>query len=193
MKTILIATGNSHKIQEFKEIFEVLNVKANLVSPKDLGEYSEPIEDGKTYTENSIIKAKYYYDMYHLPTLADDSGIEIDFYDGKPGIYSARFLSDLSYVDKNNHIVNEMKNSDNRGARFKCYVTYIENDIIKTYEGTVEGTIAYKPEGEAGFGYDPIFIPKGETKTNAELGQDYKNRFCHRAIALKKWAKEYEE
>lgn len=192
MKKILIATGNPHKVKEFKEILEVLGINVELVSPKDLGEYSEPVENGTTYAENSLIKAKFYYNMYHLPTLADDSGIEIDFYDGKPGVFSARFLPDLSYKDKNDFIINELKDSDNRGAKFKCYVTYIENDVVKTYEGIVNGTIAKKQSGVEGFGYDPIFIPVGETKTNAELGQDYKNKYCHRAIALQKWAKDYE-
>lgn len=192
MEKILIATGNPHKVSEFKEILEVLDINVELVSPKDLGEYSEPVENGNSYAENSYIKAKYYYDLYHLPTLADDSGIEIDFYDGKPGIYSARFLSDLSYKDRNAHIINEMKDSDNRGAKFKCYVTYIKDDKVSNYEGIVEGSIAFDAKGDEGFGYDPIFIPKGESKSNAQLGQDYKNRYCHRAIALQKWAKDYE-
>ena len=192
MKKILIATGNPHKIKEFQEIFDVLGIEAELVSPKDLGEYTEPEENGSTYAQNSLIKAKYYYDLYHLPTIADDSGIEIDFYNGQPGIYSARFLSHLSANEKNEYIINEMKDSDNRGAKFNCYVTYIEDDNIKTYEGIVKGSIAKMINGVEGFGYDPIFIPEGETMSNAQLGQDYKNRHCHRALALQKWAKDYE-
>ena len=192
MKTIMIATGNPHKVKEFKEIFDVFELEINLVSPKDYNDDSEPIEDGNSYKENSLIKAKFFYDKYHIPTLADDSGIEIDFYDGKPGIYSARFLKDMSYEEKNIYITNEMKGSNNRGARFMCCVTYIENDEIYSFEGILNGTISDVPVGDEGFGYDPIFIPNGYNTTNAVLGQEFKNTHCHRAIALRKWADFFE-
>lgn len=193
MKKILIATGNAHKIQEFKDILKYLNVEVELISPKDLGSYEEPIENGKTYEENSYIKAKFFYDKFHLPTIADDSGVEIDFYDGKPGIYSARFLGDMSYRDRNIYITNEMKGSENRGASFHCVITYIENDIVNYYKGTLYGKIANEPKGDEGFGYDPIFICNGFNSTNAQLGQDFKNHHSHRALALRKWAKDFEK
>lgn len=193
MKKIFIATGNAHKIEEFLDIFKTLNLDVELISPKDFNDTSEPVEDGKSYQENSYIKAKYFYDKYHYPTIADDSGVEIDFFDGKPGIYSARFLDGKPYSEKNDYITKQMEGSTNRGASFHCAVTYIENDVVKTYEGVVYGTIAPKPMGVEGFGYDPIFITNGYDKTNALMGQEFKNEHSHRAIALRKWAEDLEK
>lgn len=193
MKKIFIATGNQHKVEEFSDIFKTMNLDVKLVSPKDFNDTSEPVEDGNTYEENSYIKAKFYYDKYHLPTIADDSGVEIDFFDGKPGIYSARFLDGKPYREKNEYITSQMKGSTNRGASFHCAVTYIENDVVKTYKGIVYGTIAEKPMGVEGFGYDPIFITNGYDKTNALMGQEFKNEHSHRAIALRKWAEDFEK
>lgn len=193
MKKIFIATGNTHKIEEFSDIFKTMNLDVELISPKDFNDNSEPVEDGKTYEENSYIKAKYWYDKYHYPTIADDSGVEIDFFDGKPGIYSARFLDGKSYREKNDYITCQMKGSTNRGASFHCAVTYIENDEVKTYKGIVYGTIADKPMGTEGFGYDPIFITNGYDKTNALMGQQFKNEHSHRAMALRKWAEDFEK
>ena len=193
MKKIFIATGNAHKIEEFSDIFKTMNLDVELISPKDFNDNSEPVEDGNTYEENSYIKAKYWYDKYHYPTIADDSGVEIDFFDGKPGIYYARFLDGKSYSEKNDYITSEMKGSANRGASFHCAVTYIENDVVKTYKGIVYGTIADKPMGTEGFGYDPIFITNGYDKTNALMGQEFKNEHSHRAIALRKWAEDLEK
>lgn len=189
----MVATGNDHKIEEFKAILNNLGVNVELISPKDFNDDSEPVEDGNSYQENSYIKAKYYYDKYHYPTIADDSGVEIDFYDGKPGIYSARFLSDMNYKERNEYITNEMKDSNNRNASFHCVITYIEDDIVKNYEGILYGKIAQKPKGNEGFGYDPIFIADGFNDTNASLGQEFKNNHSHRAIALRKWALDNEE
>ncbi|MDO4500155.1 MAG: RdgB/HAM1 family non-canonical purine NTP pyrophosphatase [Erysipelotrichaceae bacterium] len=192
MEKLFIATGNAHKITEFKEIFKTLGLEFDVVCPKDFNDDSEPNENGNSYAENSYIKAKYYYDKYKIPTIADDSGIEIDFYDGKPGIYSARFLPELNYKDKNNHILNEMRGSDNRGASFHCLATYIKDDVAKSYEGILYGHIADIQDGSKGFGYDPIFVAEGQTETNAVLGEEFKNKYSHRAIALGKWAKDLE-
>lgn len=193
MKKILVATGNPHKVIEFKEITDDLGLDIEYVCPKDFNDDSEPDENGNSYKENSYIKAKYYYDKYHLPTIADDSGIEIDFYDGKPGIYSSRWMHELSYKDKNSKILEEMKDSNNRGASFHCAITYIENDNVKQYEGIVHGHIANKIQGDKGFGYDPIFISDGQELSNGQLGDDFKKKYSHRALALRKWAEDYEE
>lgn len=195
MKKLMVATSNQHKVMEFKEIFELFGLTdIELVCPKDFNDDSEPIEDGNSFFDNSLIKAKFYFDKYHMPTLADDSGISIDYFDGKPGIYSARFLPGMNYAEKNEYIVNELKGSDNRGAQFTCVVTYIEeNGTVHQYEGIVEGTIAQKPEGNGGFGYDPIFVPNGQDKCVGLLGQDFKNHYSHRSIALKKFVDEYKK
>lgn len=192
MEKLFIATGNAHKITEFKEIFKSLGVEFDIVCPKDFNCQEEPVEDGKTFAENSAIKAKFYYNLFHLPTIADDSGIMIDFFDGKPGIYSARFLPELSYKEKNEYITNQMKNTANRGASFNCVISFVKDGVLKSYEGVVKGTIAYEPDGIEGFGYDPIFISEGQEKTNAVLGDKFKNEHSHRAIALRKWVEDFE-
>lgn len=196
MKKILIATSNAHKVSEVKDILASLNFDVDLVTPKQMAEgkdLGEPIEDGNTFKENSYKKAKFYYDLFKMPTIADDSGICIDFYDGKPGIHSARWLSELSYKDKNEKICNEMKGSDNRGAQFVCGITYIDEDGVRYYEGVIKGKIADAPMGLEGFGYDPIFVQDGQTKSTALLGEEYKKYNSHRALALRKMVEDFEK
>lgn len=195
MKKILIATSNAHKVKEVKDIFDSLNFKVELITPRDLDPNlkDEPIEDGDSFKANSYIKAKFYYDLYHMPTIADDSGICIDFYDGKPGIYSARWLSNLSYKEKNEKITSELKGSNNRGGQFVCGITYIDNDETLYFEGVLNGSIADTPQGIEGFGYDPIFIIDGQTKTTAQLGEDFKKYNSHRALALRKLVEYFEK
>ena len=196
MKKILIATSNKHKVSEVKDILDSLNFKCELVTPDILAkgrDIGEPIEDGNSFKENSYKKAKFYYDLFKMPTIADDSGICIDFYDGKPGIYSARWLSDLSYIEKNNKICKEMKDSTNRGAKFVCNITYIDENGVRYYEGILNGSISDMPRGVDGFGYDPIFIVDGQTKTTAELGEEFKKYNSHRALALRKMVLDFEK
>ena len=195
MKKILIATSNAHKVKEVKDIFDSLNFSVQLLTPKDLdpNNSNEPIEDGNSFKDNSYIKAKFYYDLYHMPTIADDSGICIDFYDGKPGIYSARWLKELSYKEKNIKITSELEGSNNRGAQFVCGITYIDDNQTLYFEGVLNGSIAFKPQGEEGFGYDPIFIIDGQSKTTAELGEEFKKYNSHRALALRKLVAYFEK
>ena len=196
MKKILIATSNAHKVSEVKDILASLNYEVDLITPKHLAngkDIGEPVEDGSTFKENSYKKAKFYYDLFKMPTIADDSGICIDFYDGKPGIYSARWLSELSYKDKNNKICDEMKDSTNRGAQFVCGITYIDDNGVSYYEGVINGQIAKMPMGEEGFGYDPIFVQEGQTLSTAQLGEEYKKYNSHRALALRKMVEDFEK
>ena len=185
MKKLFIATGNPDKIKEFKKIFDENGIKFDIVSPKNFNDDSEPVENGSTFEENAIIKAKYYYDKYHLPTIADDSGMCIEFLNDFPGIYSARFMGSHSYYDKNEALITIMDDAPNRNATFNCVVCYIdESGKINTFEGINGGTIAYKQAGDEGFGYDPIFVIPEFNKTEAELGYAYKNKYSHRAKAL---------
>lgn len=196
MKKILIATSNAHKVSEVKDILASLNYEVDLITPKQLAngkDIGEPVEDGSTFKENSYKKAKFYYDLFKMPTIADDSGICIDFYDDKPGIYSARWLSELSYKDKNNKICEEMKDSTNRGAKFVCGITYIDDNGVYYYEGVINGQIAKMPMGEEGFGYDPIFVQEGQTLSTAQLGEEYKKYNSHRALALRKMVEDFEK
>lgn len=188
MKKLFIASNNAHKIEEIKDILLRNNIEIEILCPKDFNYLEEPVEDGKTFEENAYIKAKFYYEKHHLPTLADDSGICIDFLDGGPGIHSARFLPDMNYDEKCDYIVNLLGDSTNRGAQFVDCMCFIDKDgNVYEYRGTNEGTIAYKKAGHEGFGYDPIFVIPEYNKTEAELGADYKDEHSHRAKALKKW------
>lgn len=188
MNKLFIASNNEHKINEIKDILKRNKVEYEIFCPKDFNDHDEPEENGKTFQENAYIKAKYYFDKYKMTTLADDSGICIDFFDGGPGIHSARFLSSLNYSDKNDFIIYLMRDTNNRKATFvDCLCMINENGDVSYYEGKNEGSIAYEQKGSDGFGYDPIFVIPKYNKTEAELGQKYKNEHSHRAKALKMW------
>lgn len=194
MEKLFIASNNSNKISEIQTILDENNINVELVCPKDFDDHDEPVEDGKTFEENAYIKAKYFHDKYHLPTIADDSGISIDYLDGKPGIYSARFLQPLDYVEKNDFILYLMRNTNNRKAQFIADICYIdENDNVTHYLGVNEGEISRKQAGNEGFGYDPIFLIPEYNKTEAELGNAYKNTHSHRAKALRKWIEDVKQ
>lgn len=187
MKKLLIATNNQNKMHEFKLIFKELNFDVELISPNDLNDSTEPVENGQSYQENAIIKAKFYFDRYHIPTIADDSGMNVKFLNDFPGIYSARFMSTHSYNEKNDAIIRIMEDAPNRDASFVCVIAYInENGEIKTFEGINDGKIAYKQSGDEGFGFDPLFVIPEFNKTEAELGFAYKNKYSHRALACRK-------
>lgn len=189
MDKLFIATNNSNKVYEFKLIFDELGLDFDIVTPKDFSDSNEPVENGLTYEENAIIKAKYYFDKYHIPTIADDSGMNIDFLNGFPGVYSARFMGSYSYPEKNDALIRIMEDAPNRDASFVCVIAYFdENGNIHTFEGINKGTIAYKQAGNEGFGFDPLFVIPEFNKTEAELGFEYKNKYSHRAIAAKKLA-----
>jgi len=184
---LFIATSNKHKIQEIEGIFKKNSIDLKITCPSDFGDLSEPIEDGFSFEENAIIKAKYFYDKYHIPCIAEDSGITIDYLNNLPGIHSKRFLNQLNDYDKNEYILSMMKNIKNRKATFHNVVCFIDSkDSIHTFEGLNEGEISLIQKGFEGFGYDPIFLIPSMGKTEAELGNDYKNQNSHRAKAFGK-------
>ena len=188
MNKLFIASNNAHKISEIKDILLKNNITLEILCPKNFDDNTEPDENGTSFKENAYIKAKYYFDKYHYATLADDSGICIDFFDGAPGIHSARFLSEYDYVTKNEIILERMKNATNRRAVFYDVICYIKEDgEVNYYEGSNVGEISLEQKGTDGFGYDPIFLIPEFKKTEAELGLSYKNEHSHRAKALKKW------
>ena len=186
MEQIIIATKNKGKIKEVKSIlheFEIISMEEACVAV-------EVIEDGKTFTENAIKKATEISKITGKITMADDSGLEIDFLDKKPGVYSARYLGENTpYIEKNNHILHLMENvpEQKRSARFVCAIaTAFPNGKIVTTQSTIEGLIAHEIKGENGFGYDPIFFVPEKGKTTAELSPEEKNAISHRGKALKK-------
>ncbi|MCH1627606.1 XTP/dITP diphosphatase [Fredinandcohnia quinoae] len=191
MKELMIATKNKGKVNEFKELFSSRGI--NVKSLLDYPEIDDIEETGSTFAENAIIKAEAISKLLKLPVIADDSGLSIDYLDGRPGVYSARYAGEQKNDLANTAMVLvELKDvpSEKRTARFHCALA-IAIPEEKTYvvEGTCEGQITEAPRGENGFGYDPVFYVVEEGKTMAELPKDVKNKISHRAKALVKMDK----
>lgn len=187
MDKIVFATANAGKVKEIKEILADFSVE--VVSLKEMGITADIEENGKTFEENSLIKAREICKLTGLPALADDSGLEVDYLNGEPGIYSARYLGyDTDYDYKNNYIINQLKEAKEaeRTARFVCVISLVLPDgreFVK--KGVMEGQIGYEIKGENGFGYDPIFYLPEYGKTSAELSSEEKNKISHRGKALR--------
>lgn len=186
MDKIVVASTNQGKIKEIRRMLDSIGIEVipmNEVLEKDI----DIEETGKTFKENAIIKAETIMNMIHMPTLADDSGLEVDAMDKAPGVYSARFLGhDTSYDIKNQYIIDQVKGKD-RTARFICAMALaIPNEETITIEESFEGEINDHIAGENGFGYDPIFYFPPLQKTSAQMSMDEKNMYSHRAKALKK-------
>lgn len=191
---IIFATGNEGKMREIRLILADLD--AEILSLKDAGIDMEIQEDGKTFEENAIIKAKAVMEAAGTLVLADDSGLEIDYLNGEPGVYSARYLGeDTSYRIKNQNLIERLKGvpEEKRRARFVCVIAAAFPDgRIRTVRGTMEGIIGYEERGDGGFGYDPIFwLPEYGCST-AELTLDKKNELSHRGKALRAMKEELE-
>ncbi|MBQ0077258.1 MAG: RdgB/HAM1 family non-canonical purine NTP pyrophosphatase [Bacteroidales bacterium] len=190
---LIFATGNAGKIREAREI---LGPSFEIVSPRDLGIFDDPEETGSTFRENSLIKARAIYDATGLDCFADDSGLVVDALGGAPGIYSARYAAlenpqaaegDLSHNFAANRarLLRELGDSNDRSARFRCVVTLILGGEEYFFDGTMEGSIARKCEGDLGFGYDPLFIADDcPGMTLGQAGESVKNKVSHRGKAL---------
>lgn len=183
---IIFATGNEGKMKEVRMILKDLN--QDIKSLKEMNLDVDIVEDGKTFEENAMIKAKTIMKLTNEIVLADDSGLEVDYLDKAPGVYSARYLGeDTSYKIKNQFIIDRLKNATGtqRSARFVCVIACAMPDgTILTTKATIEGMIGYEEKGENGFGYDPIFIVPEYNCTTAELSPEQKNRISHRGKAL---------
>ena len=194
-KTIIFATGNQGKMREIRQILEGMDVE--ILSMKEAGIETDIVEDGADFTENAVIKAKAVAAMTDHIVLADDSGLEIDYLNKEPGIYSARYLGeDTSYDIKNADLLRRMEGVEEklRTARFVCAIAAIMPDgEVLTTLGTIEGHIGYEPKGENGFGYDPIFYLPEYGCTSAELTEEEKNAISHRGRALQAMRAELEK
>lgn len=186
MNRLVIATKNPGKIKEFKELLQGLDVKVETL--EDFPGIHIPTESGFTFADNARFKAGFVSSMIDMPALGDDSGLEVDFLEGRPGIHSARFAGEPADDKKNNEKLLELMKDvpwEKRTARFRCVVCLItlEGD---TYfgEGILEGYITEEPRGDQGFGYDPLFYIEEYGKTLAELGGEIKNKISHRARAV---------
>ncbi len=183
---IIFATGNQGKVREIKQIME--DMDAEIVSMKEAGIDIDIEENGTTFEENALIKARAIAKEANTLVLADDSGLEIDYLDKAPGVLSARYMGeDTPYSVKNQHILDLLKEvrGEARSARFVCSIAAVFPDgrEFTTY-ATIEGEIAQKSAGENGFGYDPIFFVPEFGKTTAELSPEEKNKISHRGKAL---------
>ena len=184
---IIFATGNENKLREIRQITE--NMGIEIVSMKDAGYYTEVEETGTTFEENAYLKASAIAKKCNLPTLADDSGLEIDYLNKEPGIYSSRFMGeDTPHSVKNAELLRRMEGvpDEKRTARFVCAICLVRPDgSSETVKATMEGRVAYKSAGKNGFGYDPIFFLPERGCTSAELSPEEKNKISHRGKALR--------
>ena len=187
MRRIIFAIGNEGKMKEIRAILADLGVP--VLSMKEAGITAEIVEDGKTFEENADIKARTIMELTGDVVLADDSGLEIDWLNGEPGIYSARYMGeDTSYDIKNSHLIQLLDGvpQEQRTARFVCVISAAFPDgRILHGRGTIEGIIGYEIKGENGFGYDPIFYLPEYGCTTAELPPEKKNELSHRGKALR--------
>ena len=187
MKRIIFATGNKDKMREIREV--LADVDAEILSMKEAGIEAEIVENGTTFEENALIKARAVCNLTGEVVLADDSGLEVDALNKEPGIYSARYMGeDTSYRIKNANLIQRLSGvpDEQRTARFVCAVAAAFPDgSSKVVRGVMEGRIGYEEKGQNGFGYDPIFFLPEYGCTSAELSREEKNRISHRGKALR--------
>lgn len=185
-KEILVATHNQHKKEEIQQI---LGENFNVKSLTDYDIHDEIIEDGKTFRENALIKAKFCFNKTGKPSLGDDSGLVVKALDGRPGIFSARYAGDHDFGKNIAKVLDEMKNESDREAYFVTVMCLIDESGEHYFEGRIHGDLAKEVHGEKGFGYDPIFVPQHAKQTFAEMKPEDKNKISHRKLALEKFLK----
>ena len=189
MKKIVLASNNKGKVREFGEMLSTINLE---VLPQATFNIDDADETGLTFVENAIIKARHASAIAGLPAIADDSGLEVDFLKGAPGIYSARYSGKGATDEKNLlKLLDALKDvpEEKRTARFQCVLVYMQHENDPTpiiCQGTWEGVILTEPQGENGFGYDPIFYVPTHNCSSAQLNAEEKNKLSHRGQALKK-------
>ena len=181
---LVFASNNKHKLEEVRS---ALGTAFNIISLSDIDCYDDIVEDQPDLEGNALKKARYIYEKYHKDCFSDDTGLEIEALDNRPGVYSARYAGEgCSFEDNMNKVLSEMQNTDNRKARFRTVIALIINGKEYLFEGNVEGNILRKRQGDGGFGYDPIFQPSGYELSFAEMDMDTKNSISHRGRALDK-------
>lgn len=182
---LLFVTHNQHKAQEISDIFKSSGLPLEINTLMDLGDY-EPIEEnGDTLLENALAKAREGHRRHQTNCFADDTGLEVEALDGRPGVYSARYAGmDCSPQNNMDKLLNELQDKTNRKARFRTVIALILDGEEFIFEGEVSGQIVESRRGTDGFGYDPIFLPNGYTQTFAEMSEAEKNRISHRGLAI---------
>jgi XTP/dITP diphosphohydrolase len=185
-ETLVIATNNIHKTEEVRAILKQLSITVKDL--RDFPPYPEPAEDGVTLEENALIKARAAFRQTGLPAIADDTGLEVYYLLGAPGVFSARYAGEnASYEANCAKLLRELTQvpERKRQARFRCAIAYVDKTCEQCFEGKVEGKILLLPRGTSGFGYDPIFQPEGYDRTFAELTAEEKNAISHRGRAIR--------
>lgn len=182
MKTIYLATHNRHKEEEFRNRLKEFFIVKSL---KDLNCFDDIAETGATFKENSFIKADYIHKKYQVNVLADDSGLEVEALENRPGVYSARYAGEPSDDTANNKkLIEELNGIENRNACFRTVLTLILDEDTHHFEGEVMGTIKENFGGEVSFGYNPVFIPAGFDKTFHEMSLEERSQLNHRGRAI---------
>ena len=188
MLKLLAATGNKHKIEEFRSLLSGLNVKVELVTPEAFGGIPATVEDGATFEANAKKKACEASSYADMAAFSDDSGLMVDALKGEPGVYSARYAGEgASNEQRIAKLLKNLEGVADRKAKFVCVISLAyRGEEVRSFRGEVHGRIIESPRGSAGFGYDPVFVPDGYDKTFAELGPEVKDSISHRAIAMLK-------
>jgi XTP/dITP diphosphohydrolase len=186
IKTIFLASGNPHKIEELKQMIEPLGIE--LKSTLDFPDAHEVVEDQPDLEGNALKKARYWFNETGIPSLADDTGLEVDALHGAPGVYSARYAGEnVTYDDNVEKLLREMDGESDRKARFRTVIAFLDGSDEHLFEGVCEGEITTQRKGKKGFGYDPVFQPEGYDQTFAELNAEEKNKISHRGLAFQKF------
>jgi len=190
MKDLVFATQNAHKLSEIQSLFEeedpLFMEKYHLISLKDLKFSGEIPEDEDTLEGNALAKARFVYERFGMDCFADDTGLEIDALDGRPGVYAARYAGEgCSFDDNINKVLEEMQGKENRSARFRTVIALIYEDHEYLFSGEVSGKILNERRGGTGFGYDPIFQPDDSELSFAEMDMEEKNAISHRGEAFR--------
>ncbi len=192
MKKILLASNNKHKAIEFNKIIkDIIPGEIDLILPGNISEDKFDVEEtGKNFFENAYIKAKAFYDKFHLPVISDDSGLEVNALNGEPGLNSARYAGKHGDDAANRRkLLDNLMGIKERNANFIAVLCYYSGDEPIFFEGKVFGNIINNEQGSGGFGYDPLFIPEGYSETFAEMSDKEKNKISHRAMALQRFAR----
>lgn len=184
MKKLLFATNNQHKLTEIRQILQKHYIITGL---KEIGCNEELPETNNTLEGNALQKAAFVFEKYGVDCFADDTGLEIDALNGAPGVYSARFAGEnVTYKQNRDKVLALLKGKKNRNARFRTVIALILEGNKYFFEGVIDGVIIDDERGEAGFGYDPVFVPAGYDKTFAEMPAELKNKISHRGLAVSK-------
>jgi len=181
---LVFATNNQNKL---KEIREILSGKFEVLGLKDIGFFDDIEESGTTLNENASIKSRTINNKLDIDVFADDTGLEVEILDNKPGVYSARYAGEDGNSEANiKKLLKELEGKENRTVRFRTVISLIINNKEYFFEGVVYGSISKNKHGSKGFGYDPVFFPKGHNKSFAQMTSKEKNRISHRANAMAK-------